>query len=422
MNPLAIALASLLMLATACAGLVEVENQYRAEYELKVRAKHAAAVAELDEKYAGALERALGDASKAGRLEAAVALKTEIQRIQEKGAFPAEDEGASPEVAQFRQTYRTQSEKLVIERERMTSPIVQEFGMALVALQNELTQAGKLEDALVVRNYIAAGIYKNLTGGAMAVEPSSATPERPFANSLGMKFVPVPVVGGPTAGKAILFCIWETRVQDYETFVNETKVPWPKPSFPQGPDHPAVNVTWDDANAFCVWLTEAERGKRKIGPNDLYRLPSDHEWSCALGLGKDEDASKMPADKDGRVPGFPWGKDFPPPPKYGNFKWSVPGGDDDGFTSTAPVGSFQVSALGLYDLSGNVWEWCEDCYKSDSPAKRVLRGGSWGADGGFYLGSSRRDNQNPGNRSDRMGFRCALEAGSDGLTRRDCGY
>ncbi len=85
--------------------------------------------------------------------------------------------------------------------------------------------------------------------------PSSATQAAPFINTLGMKFVPVPISGGPTDQQRVLFSVWDTRVQDYERFAKETQRDWPKPDFEQGPTHPAVMVSWEDATAFCQWLT-----------------------------------------------------------------------------------------------------------------------------------------------------------------------
>lgn len=112
-----------------------------------------------------------------------------------------------------------------------------------------------------------------------------------------MKFVPVPIMGGPTKGKRVLFSIWDTRVQDYGAFVTETKHDWPKASFKQEPAHPAVNVSWDDAQAFCNWLTAHERKAGKLGAKECYRLPTDHEWSCAVGIGEQDDAAKSPKEK-----------------------------------------------------------------------------------------------------------------------------
>ncbi len=148
--------------------------------------------------------------------------------------------------------------------------------------------------------------------------PATATKETPFENSLGMRFVPVPITGGPTKDQRVLFSIWETRVQDYDAFVTETKREWPKPKFEQGPAHPAVNVSWTDTQAFCQWLTARERQAGRLSAHESYRLPSDHEWTCAIGLGDREDAARTPEQKNRRLPDFAWGTDWPPPADAGN--------------------------------------------------------------------------------------------------------
>jgi hypothetical protein len=222
-----------------------------------------------------------------------------------------------------------------------------------------------------------------------ASSPSTATKDAPFVNTLGMKFVPVPITGGPTNGQRVLFSVWETRVQDYEVFATETKREWPKPDFEQGPTHPAVNVSWDDAQAFCTWLTERERNTGKLAASERYRLPGDHEWSCAVGIGDREDPALSPDEKKDLIENvYPWGTQWPPPAGTGNFSGdeeverkdtSTPGilaGYRDDFPYTAPVGSFAPNALGLHDLAGNVREWCEDWVDRDQTA-RVSRGGSF---------------------------------------------
>jgi hypothetical protein len=75
--------------------------------------------------------------------------------------------------------------------------------------------------------------------------------EPPFTNSPGMRFLSVP-------GTEARLSVWETRVSDYRTVVDDTERPWSSPSFEQGPDHPAVNVSWLDVRAFCLWLTARE--------------------------------------------------------------------------------------------------------------------------------------------------------------------
>ena len=240
----------------------------------------------------------------------------------------------------------------------------------------------------------------------------TATKEKPFSNSLGMKFAPVKITGGPTDGKNILFSIWETRRMDYEAYSKDVSAVNGEWKSAEGNEalHPVVNVSWEDATAFCAWLTRKERAEGKIGPKDEYRLPSDHEWSCAIGIGSKENAGTSPVDKNLKLPGYSWGNSWPPPNGAGNFSDSRNAGYSDAYDRTAPVGSFQVDQNGLYDLSGNVFEWCLDWYSSGQD-NRVLRGGSWFNSSEFGLRSSCRGNGTPRYRRDYRGFRCVLSVG-----------
>jgi formylglycine-generating enzyme required for sulfatase activity len=267
---------------------------------------------------------------------------------------------------------------------------------------------------------------KPIAGANTARGIASATKDKPFENSLGMRFVPVPITGGPSDGKTVLFSIWETRVKDYETFIKDNEGhEWPKAEFPQKDDHPAVMVSWEDAQAFCAWLTELDRKIGKLGKDEHYRLPTDHEWSCAVGIGTEEDADVIPSAKRRRVFDiFPWGEKFPPPKGAGNYYGEEckrnPVSDasrkpiegyDDGFDRTAPVGSFEVNEYGLYDIGGNVWEWCEDWLNPENKEKRVQRGGSWLNFTHGYLLSSGRGSRTPTSRGDDYGFRCVVVGG-----------
>lgn len=247
-----------------------------------------------------------------------------------------------------------------------------------------------------------------------------ANKDRPWENSLGMRFAPVPVKGGPSAGKDVLFSVWDTRVKDYEVFALTAKRAWERPKFPQEPAHPAVNVSWEDARAFCAWLTEREHGAGKLPPNYAYRLPTDHEWSCAAGIGEIEEAKAPPRAKN-RVltANFPWtgATPWPPPAWAGNYadetaKRAKSGygylpGFNDGFAFTSPVGRFRANAFGLCDLGGNVWQWCEDRIEPGQPS-RVLRGASWVDAARENLLSSARLNAEPDSRGEAYGFRCVL--------------
>jgi formylglycine-generating enzyme required for sulfatase activity len=86
-------------------------------------------------------------------------------------------------------------------------------------------------------------------------------------------------------------------------------------------------------------------------------------------------------------------------------------GYDDGIATTSPVGSYKANPLGIYDLSGNVWEWCEDFYDGQS-GNHVLRGGCWFFNESRYLLSSYRYCYPAGDRRDLIGFRCVLAVGS----------
>lgn len=228
----------------------------------------------------------------------------------------------------------------------------------------------------------------------------TATKEHPWENSLGMRFVPV-------SNTRVLFSIWETRVRDYAAHAKAQAggdTDWQTPGFEQGPAHPVAGVYWDDAQSFCRWLTQKERRARIIGKNQRYRLPTDEEWSWAVGLPKE--TGTTPQEKDGKIQDhYPWGSQWPPPKGAGNYGPSL---KVDEYKHTSPVGSFDPNAHGLYDMGGNVWEWCEDWYARDQKS-HVLRGGSWFEHVPGLLLSSRRNT--PGYRVNVVGFRVVL-AGS----------
>jgi hypothetical protein len=234
-------------------------------------------------------------------------------------------------------------------------------------------------------------------------------------NTLGMRFVSV-------EGASPLFCIWPTRVQDYRAyaeFVGGLDESWKNPGFTQAPTHPVVNVSWDDARRFCTWLTEKEQREGKLPMKSYYRLPTDAEWSWAVGIG-DRERSGTPKDKGRRLKSeYPWGVAWPPPKGAGNYDPSL---GTDTYEFTSPVGTFAQSSQGLYDLGGNVWEWCEDFLDGSPNTKapgagsvpagvRVLRGGSWNFSGPDHLLSSYRNGVMQGARSGAIGFRIVLQMG-----------
>jgi eukaryotic-like serine/threonine-protein kinase len=221
-------------------------------------------------------------------------------------------------------------------------------------------------------------------------------PGQPFTNSLGMKFVPM---------GEIRISIWETRVQDYGAFISATGRRYEPTDFQQAPTHPIVKVNWFDAVAFCKWLTEKERDENLIEDRQSYRLPTDKEWSQAVGL--QNEIGGTPQARDGKIKNeFPWGKQWPPSATAGSY--SVP----QKRSGTTPVGSFKANSLGIFDLGGNVWEWCADTYKGGTGgAPRdwgVLRGGSWATSNKLEMQSSYRNVIDRNDRDVIYGFRCVL--------------
>jgi hypothetical protein len=231
----------------------------------------------------------------------------------------------------------------------------------------------------------------NQPGKIMPVESSASF--KYWTNSLGMVFVHV-------AGTSVRFSVWDTRVQDYRAYAAAnpdtcTNDDWRNTGFEQSDTHPVVNVSWNDAKAFCAWLS------RKEGLT--YRLPTDAEWSVAVGL--DAEPGSTPKEKSGNIKGvYPWGTNWPPPSGAGNYD---PLFGVDNFTNTSPVGNFAANQYGLYDMGGNVWQWCEDWYDGDQ-VYRVLRGASWHGPYPALLLSSYRLYYTPDAGGHAVGFRCVL--------------
>jgi formylglycine-generating enzyme required for sulfatase activity len=184
------------------------------------------------------------------------------------------------------------------------------------------------------------------------------------------------------------------------------------------PEYPVVGINWEDAQAFCDWLTEKELREGTVPRGAKYRLPTDAEWSWAVGLAKEEGAT--PAERSDRDQiRFPWGVGYPPPRSgignYADTAWHARFPDEpwlegysDGYPTTSPVGSFPPNSRGLNDVGGNVWEWCEDWFDG-TQLHRTLRGASWYNGDARNLLSSHRFHDSPESRHGNYGFRCVLD-------------
>jgi len=195
--------------------------------------------------------------------------------------------------------------------------------------------------------------------------------------------------------------------REYQAYVQATKANPPKgwdgENYPSGKgDHPVVYVSWNDAQSYCQWLGEKT--------NRAYRLPTEAEWEKAARW------KVSPDGKRGEAQVYPWGNEFD------KERCNV----DAWIGDTTPVDRYGngVSPYGVYDMVGNVWEWCrdwfdEDIYKnrsgqvikdpigSEKNSSRVLRGGSWNVDR-VTARCAYRSRNRPDYLSNLTGFRVVL--------------
>ena len=162
---------------------------------------------------------------------------------------------------------------------------------------------------------------------------------------------------------------------------------------------PVEQVSWYDATNYCALLTAQDLAAGRIPANCVYRLPTEAEWEYAC--------------RAGTTTRFYYGDD----PSYTNLEYYAWYGD--AFGATQPVGQLLPNAWGLYDMGGNVWEWCQDWYGPYSGGNltdpqgpvtgtyRVWRGGSW-FQIGRYCRSAYRLNHFPDYSYDGLGFRVVL--------------
>jgi formylglycine-generating enzyme required for sulfatase activity len=168
------------------------------------------------------------------------------------------------------------------------------------------------------------------------------------------------------------------------------------------PNEPVTQVSWDDAVAYCGWTNK--------------RLPTEAEFEYAARGGL---AGKK----------YSWGNELRPQGKYRANYWqgTFPAKDqgEDGYAGRSPVGSFPPNGYGLYDIAGNVWEWCsdwfDDKYYEKSPrddphgpstgTDRVTRGGSWLCSANYCTGYrvASRNHATPDSALNNLGFRCVTD-------------
>ena len=171
------------------------------------------------------------------------------------------------------------------------------------------------------------------------------------------------------------------------------------PSDFKGDKNPVDTVSWNDAVAVCGKLTDRERAEGRIPEGWTYRLPTEAEWEYAARGGTKSKGFKYAGSN-----------------KPGEVAWFA----DNSGKQTHLVGRKRANELGLHDMSGNVWEWCEDVYvdsyegtptdgsaQTSGGSHRVIRGGSWSTSA-YFVRSSNRYRSHPSIAGRGLGFRVCL--------------
>jgi formylglycine-generating enzyme required for sulfatase activity len=307
---------------------------------------------------------------------------------------------------------------------------------------------------------------------ATAAAARASEPVRTVVNSIGMRLVEIPAgaflmgsgedgaelvaafpeygrVPGDFADEAprrrvrisrpFLLGVHEVTVGDFEAFVDATgyrteaerdgtggwgldrerghcrgrdpRFSWRDPGFEQSSRHPVLNVSWNDAVAFCEWLSKKE-GRH-------YRLPTEAEWEYACRAG----ATTRYAFGDDPAKAVSHARILDPTGRNVRLHvQDVPVPLDVANPCTVPVGSYEANAFGLFDMHGNVWEWVSDWYAADasttepvvdpdgpaSGTQRVRRGGGWNSYP-LWARASFRNVNTPASRCVNLGFRVAAD-------------
>ena len=286
-----------------------------------------------------------------------------------------------------------------------------------------------------VKKKVAALVVKKLaktkatkpakkTGGTQKV--SAAAGKRPNANSIGMKFILIPAgkftMGSPKKEKdrgddekqvnvtiTRAFELGKTVVTQKQWTEVMGTTPWEDqdaaeaeyeygdedfdPLTLESDNYPAVLISWDDATMFCKKLIALERKSGKLSPKQTYQLPTEAEWEYAC--------------RAGTTTAYLFGDDES---SLGEYAWYIENSDN----TPHEVATKKPNPWGLFDMHGNVWEWCEDWYEESlsggndpkgpsTGSSRVVRSGSW-YDGASSCRSAGRGDY-PSRRYSIYGFR-----------------
>ena len=378
------------------------------EYDALVgiaNAPHLAALVDLDKKYLARLVKEQEAAQQGGKLEEAVAIETEKKTVTSGSGVPLQDAANTPPVLKkMHATYRSEVARLEALRDKKIKPLRDDFAKKLEVLTTSLTKKGKLEEALTVKRFRES--LPALAAGSAAA-PLDPAPGRVMAVDLPgggvMKFCYCPPgsfkMGSPPAEKNRITNEDQVKVHFSKGFwmaqTECTQAQWVavmgnNPSALKGDELPVESVNWNDAQAFIAKLIEA----KTLPAGWKVALPTEAQWEYAC--------------RAGTKTTYSFGETLTP--KQANFGKAL--------GKPSAVASYPANAWGLYDMHGNVSEWCEDWLGDKltggtdpkgvaAGSSRVGRGGNWD-----YLASSCRaairSSYSPGNVYSYVGFRVVL--------------
>jgi len=370
--------AALTLTVSACAPQTLSAVQARAIYEKSITladTSRAEAVQAAKDDALTELASALDTSLKNKNRKEANVIATAIKSLTENSVLEA---GLLPAIDTIRKGYKG---RVVSANKQHTEQISPARTKYLAALETAMDAAFVAKDLEEVNRIDAA--MEPLRAEADRLEADRVAADRleadrvaavpPFKNTIGMSFKRLS--GGP--GGAFSIGVHEVTQSEYESVMGVN------PSYFKGANNPVEMVSWDDAVAFCVKLSSLPA---EVAAGRVYRLPTEAEWEYACRAGTTTEYSFGDDTQD-----------------LGKYAWY----DDNSGDTTHAVGEKLPNGWGLYDMHGNVWEWCSDADGS----LRVVRGGGWSY-GAAGCRTAFRISSVPTNRFNFMGFRLALSSPS----------